>query len=39
MLVVPLLTGAIDVDTVVAILMGCMTEAAQQLYLISTLKH
>lgn len=27
---VPLLTGTIDVDTVVAILIACMTEAAQQ---------
>ena len=27
---VPLLTGTIDVDTVVAILITCMTEAAQQ---------
>ena len=27
---VPLLTGTIDVDTVVAILIVCMTEAAQQ---------
>jgi len=28
---VPLLTGTIDVDTVVAILITCMTEAAQQI--------
>ncbi len=27
---VPLLTGTVDVDTVVAILIACMTEAAQQ---------
>ena len=27
---VPLLTGTIDLDTVVAILITCMTEAAQQ---------
>ena len=31
---VPLLTGTIDVDTVVAILITCMTKAAQQ-----TLNH